>query len=84
MAYNLGLQFIALSFILLIRWDNKLIRLLSNIGDYAWGRDGLDAIVTQLMNQMEGTGPPPLATDKIDTLPDVKISQEQVGKITNI
>lgn len=28
----------------------------SNPGDYAWGREGLDAIVTQLLNQMDCTG----------------------------
>lgn len=28
----------------------------SNPGDYAWGREGLDAIVTQLLNQMDTTG----------------------------
>jgi len=53
---------------------------LGNPGDYAWGREGLDAIVTQLLNQMDGTGPPPLAEDKINSLPSVQISQEQVGK----
>jgi hypothetical protein len=53
---------------------------LGNPGDYAWGREGLDAIVTQLLNQMDGTGPPPLAEDKIQSLPSVQISQEQVGK----
>lgn len=29
---------------------------LGNPGDYAWGREGLDAIVTQLLNQMDSTG----------------------------
>jgi len=53
---------------------------LGNPGDYAWGREGLDAIVTQLLNQMDGTGPPPLADDKIQSLPNVQISQEQVGR----
>jgi len=36
--------------------------------------------VTQLMNQMEGTGAPPLTTDKLRELPTVKINQEQVEK----
>jgi hypothetical protein len=54
--------------------------ILANYGDYAWGRDGLDTIVTQLMNQVDPTGPPPLEHEKIDTLPDVKINQEQIGK----
>lgn len=30
--------------------------ILGNPGDYAWGREGLDAIVTQLLNQMDTTG----------------------------
>lgn len=29
---------------------------LGNPGDYAWGHEGLDAIVTQLLNQMDGSG----------------------------
>jgi E3 ubiquitin-protein ligase RNF115/126 len=40
----------------------------------------LDAIVTQLLNQMDGTGPPPLAKDKIKEIPVVVITQDQVGE----
>lgn len=54
--------------------------LASNPGDYAWGRGGLDAIITQLMNQLDGTGPPPLPQEKIDQIPIVKITKEQCGK----
>ena len=39
-----------------------------NPGDYAFGRAGLDAIITQLLNQMDGTGPPPMAKDKISQI----------------
>lgn len=53
--------------------------LASNPGDYAWGRGGLDAIITQLMNQLDGTGPPPLPQEKINQIPTVKITQEQCG-----
>ncbi|XP_046588181.1 E3 ubiquitin-protein ligase Iruka isoform X4 [Neodiprion lecontei] len=53
---------------------------LGNPGDYVWGRDGLDAIVTQLLNQMEGTGPPPLPRDQIDQIPSTLVSQEQVAR----
>ncbi|KAF4526012.1 hypothetical protein B566_EDAN000805, partial [Ephemera danica] len=53
---------------------------LGNPGDYAWGREGLDAIVTQLLNQMDGTGPPPLAKDKIQGIPTVQIAKEQVDQ----
>ncbi|XP_017777787.1 PREDICTED: E3 ubiquitin-protein ligase RNF115-like isoform X2 [Nicrophorus vespilloides] len=49
-----------------------------NPGDYAWGREGLDAIVTQLLNQMDTPGPPPLAKDIIDAIPVVDVSKEQV------
>jgi len=41
----------------------------------------LDAIVTQLLNQMDGTGPPPLAKDKIKEIPIVVITQDQVGEL---
>lgn len=51
--------------------------LMANPGDYAWGREGLDAIVTQLLNQMDTTGPPPLAKDKISQIPVVIITKEQ-------
>ncbi|XP_028050741.1 E3 ubiquitin-protein ligase Iruka isoform X8 [Monomorium pharaonis] len=51
---------------------------LGNPGDYVWGRDGLDAIVTQLLNQMDGTGPPPLSRNQIDEIPTTTITQNQV------
>ncbi|XP_054287043.1 E3 ubiquitin-protein ligase Iruka-like isoform X1 [Macrosteles quadrilineatus] len=51
---------------------------LGNPGDYAWGREGLDTIVTQLLNQMDGHGPPPLAREKIQEIPTAVITQDQV------
>ncbi|XP_070983633.1 E3 ubiquitin-protein ligase RNF126-like [Oncorhynchus clarkii lewisi] len=51
----------------------------SNPMDYAWGANGLDAIITQLLNQFENTGPPPADGDKIMSLPTVLITQEHVG-----
>jgi|GEM_PF-4893283 len=53
---------------------------LGNPGDYAWGREGLDAIVTQLLNQMDVAGPPPLDKDKIKEIQTSAITQEQAGK----
>lgn len=55
--------------------------LASNPGDYAWGRGGLDTIITQLMNQLDGTGPPPLTKDQISQIPTSKITKEQCGKV---
>ncbi|XP_076789087.1 E3 ubiquitin-protein ligase RNF115 isoform X4 [Arvicanthis niloticus] len=51
----------------------------SNPGDYAWGQTGLDAIVTQLLGQLENTGPPPADKEKITSLPTVTVTQEQVN-----
>jgi len=52
--------------------------LYGNPGDYAWGRGGLDAIVTQLLNQMDGTGPPPMSTDEIQKVPTIKVTQSHI------
>ena len=49
-----------------------------NLGDYAWGAGGLDAIITQLMNQLEGSGPPPATEDKINSLPTLRIEDYHV------
>ncbi|KAI8129112.1 E3 ubiquitin-protein ligase RNF115 [Lucilia cuprina] len=61
-------------------FDNSQLLFMGNLGDYAWGREGLDTIVTQLLNQMETSGPPPLAKDKIDDIPKVNISAEEVER----
>ncbi|XP_017855972.1 PREDICTED: E3 ubiquitin-protein ligase RNF126 [Drosophila arizonae] len=53
---------------------------MGNPGDYAWGREGLDTIVTQMLNQMETAGPPPLSTQRINEIPNVKISAEEVER----
>ncbi|XP_072839891.2 E3 ubiquitin-protein ligase RNF115 [Pogona vitticeps] len=50
----------------------------SSPGDYAWGQTGLDAIVTQLLGQLENSGPPPAEKEKISSLPTVAVTQEQV------
>ncbi|CAD6991316.1 unnamed protein product [Ceratitis capitata] len=42
---------------------------MGNPGDYAWGREGIDTIVTQLLNQMETSGPPPLPKEKLKRYP---------------
>ncbi|XP_076009700.1 E3 ubiquitin-protein ligase RNF126-like [Genypterus blacodes] len=51
----------------------------SNPMDYAWGANGLDAIITQLLNQFENTGPPPADRDKIKSLPTVQITEEHIA-----
>lgn len=53
---------------------------MGNPGDYAWGREGLDTVITQMLNQMENSGPPPLAKEKIQDIPRIEITDEQVGE----
>lgn len=52
---------------------------MGNPGDYAWGREGLDSVITQMLNQMENSGPPPMAKDKIQNIESIEISDEQVN-----
>uniref|UniRef100_A0A0B6ZWJ8 RING-type E3 ubiquitin transferase n=1 Tax=Arion vulgaris TaxID=1028688 RepID=A0A0B6ZWJ8_9EUPU len=49
-----------------------------NPADYAWGPNGLDAIISQLLNHLEGTGAPPAQKDKIDNLARVTIEQSHI------
>lgn len=58
--------------------ENSPMFFMGNPGDYAWGREGIDTIVTQLLNQMDTAGPPPLPKDKIDEIPNVKINESDI------
>jgi len=51
-----------------------------NPGDYAWGRGGFDAIVTQLLNQMEGAGPPRMEKDDINSLPSITVTKQHIDQ----
>jgi len=52
----------------------------SSFGDYVWGPNGLDNIITQLLNQLESTGPPPADKTKIDSIPTVITTQKEVDE----
>ncbi|XP_059172918.1 E3 ubiquitin-protein ligase RNF126-like isoform X2 [Physella acuta] len=52
----------------------------SNPGDYAWGAGGLDAIISQLLNHLEGTGAPPAQKEKIESLEKIQIDQTHIEK----
>ncbi|KAL5005144.1 hypothetical protein ScPMuIL_018600 [Solemya velum] len=60
--------------------SGNVFQIHSQPGDYAWGIGGLDSIITQLLNQLDGSGPQPAEKEKIEALPTVKITQEQVDK----
>ncbi|KAK6171633.1 hypothetical protein SNE40_018081 [Patella caerulea] len=55
-----------------------MFQLHGNPADYAWGAHGLDSIISQLLNQLEGSGAPPAPEEKIDALPLVKIDKHQI------
>lgn len=56
---------------------SSMLQLYANPGDYAWGQGGLDAVITELLGQLENTGPPPAEKEMISSLPTVCISEEQ-------
>ncbi|XP_028399074.1 E3 ubiquitin-protein ligase RNF126-B-like [Dendronephthya gigantea] len=56
----------------------NLLHIHGNPADYAWGGRGLDSIITRLLDQMEGSGPPPADATQIESLPTVKITKEDV------
>ncbi|XP_036946239.1 E3 ubiquitin-protein ligase RNF115 isoform X1 [Acanthopagrus latus] len=56
---------------------SSMLQLYANPGDYAWGQGGLDTVITELLGQLESTGPPPAERDMISSLPRVCISEEQ-------
>lgn len=51
-----------------------------NPGDYVWGHDGLDSVITLMLNQLEPTGPPPMTAQKIDEIPKWEIGAEELDK----
>lgn len=51
-----------------------------NPGDYVWGHDGLDSVITLMLNQLEPTGPPPMSAQKIDEIPKCEIGQDELDK----
>lgn len=44
---------------------------------------GLDAVVTQLLGQLENAGPPPLPREQIAQIQTVQVTEEQVAANTS-
>lgn len=51
-------------------------------GDYVFGGEGLDAVVTQLLGQLEHSGPPPLPRDHLAAIPTEQVTEEQAAANT--
>lgn len=62
----------------LIAQNRSPLVLNGNPNDYAWGPGGLDAILTQMMDQLEGCGPPPCRRETIDAIPSITITADHV------
>ncbi|PIA19624.1 hypothetical protein COEREDRAFT_78942 [Coemansia reversa NRRL 1564] len=53
---------------------------IGNLGDYAWGQNSFDDIITQIMEQNQGVhAPPPASEESINQLPRRKISAEEAA-----
>ncbi|CAK8694570.1 unnamed protein product [Clavelina lepadiformis] len=56
----------------------NFMQLHGNSGDYAWGPNGLDNVISQLLGQLENAGPPPASKQAIENLPTQEITQKDV------
>lgn len=52
-------------------------------GDYVFGGEGLDAVVTQLLGQLENSGPPPLPREQIAALPSEVLTENHTAVNTS-
>jgi E3 ubiquitin-protein ligase RNF115/126 len=46
--------------------------------DYAWGAQGLENIISQMLANLEDDGPPPTKKEKLDSLPSVEVTKEEL------
>ena len=49
-----------------------------NPSDYAWGEGGIDAIVTQLLNQFDGNQAEGVSSEDIVRIPTSEVTDKQV------
>lgn len=59
--------------------NQRPVLVYANPQDYIWGQAGFDAVVTHVLNQLDGTaGPPPLPKKQIDKIPTTSVTQSEV------
>ena len=54
------------------------VELAGDPGDYVWGGNNFDAVITHLLSQMESSGPAPLSENEIDKIESVEVTQDQI------
>ena len=47
-------------------------------GDYAWGPQGLENIITQMLANLEDNGPPPTEKEKMESLPFEEVTESEL------
>ena len=47
-------------------------------GDYAWGPQGLENIISQMLANLEDTGAPPTEKEKLEALPLVQVTEKEL------
>jgi len=62
--------------------SGQIIRLMhGNPDDYVWSADGLDSVITQLLNQIDNAGPPPMSQSEINNLNEIIITDDYINKL---
>ncbi|XP_047506095.1 E3 ubiquitin-protein ligase RNF126 [Pieris napi] len=57
----------------------RTLGFLRSPGDYVFGGEALDAVVTQLMGQLEYSGAPPMPRDILSAIPSEPVTEEQAA-----
>jgi len=53
-------------------------------GDYAWGPQGLDNIISRLLANLEDTGPPPTDKEKLEALPAINVTADDLQECKSL
>lgn len=64
--------------LVLFQCSGPLMGLHGTPRDYAWGPQGLDNIISQMLANLEDNGPPPTEKEKIEGLPIVEVTMEDL------
>ena len=48
--------------------------------DYAWGPQGLENVISQMLANLEDDGPPPTKKEKLDSLPVIESTAEELAQ----
>ena len=58
--------------------SGPLMGLHGSPSDYAWGPQGLENIISQMLANLEDDGPPPTDKEKLEALPTVEVTADDL------